>query len=170
MGNQQNSDMEIWQATNARFGIWKFNRAGQPEAYAVKPNQKVSISVAERQYNDDMNRDRPNTGGGPFKNGYLMPVQLVETAEDYAEVVDNPNHLSDDDIKALLKVKQADFAERIEEMENKALLERIYEIASNTDSVTMSKMRLLEEIHYKIVNPHRDPMNDEAGKIGLSMG
>ena len=164
-------EKETWKAvSNVRFGIIKFDRLGNPVRTSVKPGDTVTLSVEERLYNQDRaaGHRRGAEAVDPFKNGNLKPVKLVETAEDYAEVADNPNHMNDDDIKAMLKIKVADFKKRIDEIDNPSLLQRIKEIADeNPDLVTVGKLRHLDDKLEPILHPHSEPMNDEAGRIGL---
>ena len=165
-----NNEQERWQShSQVPFGIIKFDRMGNPVRTMVKPGETISVSVDERLYTQA--KAENSTRGSAvdsFTNGDLKPIQLVETAEDYAEIADNPNHMNDDDIKAMLKIKVADFKKRIDEIDNPALLQRIKQIADeNPDLVTVGKLRHLDEKLEPILHPHSQPRNDEASRIGL---
>lgn len=166
----EEQEQETWKSVApVRFGIMKFDRLGAPVRTSVKPGDTISVSTDERLYNQARaaNHQRGSVTD-PFTNGHLKPLTLVDTAEDYAEISDNPNHMDDDDIKAMLKVKVADFKKRVDEIENPALLQRIKQIADeNPDLVTVGKLRHLDDKLEPILHPHAEAMDDEAGRIGL---
>lgn len=166
----ENNEQERWQSVSpVTFGIIKFDRLGNPVRTAVKPGEVVSVSVDERLYNQNKaENSKRGAAVDSFTNGDFKPVKLIDTAEDYAEVANNPNHMNDDDIKAMLKIKVADFKKRIDEIDNPALLQRVKQIADeNPDLVTVGKLRHLDEKLEPILHPHSQPRNDEASRIGL---
>lgn len=130
MANEQ----ETWE--NVGLGgiqIFKFGRNGNPEAHIVKGGGKISLSPDERVYNQDV---ASNDLGDFFRNGAMMPVRLVETAADYAEIVENPNHYADSDIQKLLTLKVGELRSKLAEIDNPVTVRRIHEIASETDLTT----------------------------------
>lgn len=76
-----------------------------------------------------------------FSNGQLQPVRILDSVEDAREIAENPNLMSEAEMRALFKasVKTPEFAERIGTVTNQAALERLLDIAEEEDA-TISKV------------------------------
>lgn len=139
------AETETW-LNSGKGEIWivRFDHSGKLKEVPVRAGRQIVLETRERQINQDR---AALPSSDPFLNGDLVPVRLVDSAEDYAEIANNPNHISEDDMKALFKLKAADFKERIGEITNSATINRILEIA-NDDSlklnVTLAQMKALE--------------------------
>ena len=92
-----------------------FDHQGQLVSLPVRSGKKVLLSVQERQINQEQAYTKDVD---MFTNGRLTPLKLVDTAEDYIDIANNPNHLSEDDMKDIFKLKCKDFAARIDEITN----------------------------------------------------
>jgi hypothetical protein len=68
-----------------------------------------------------------------FLNGVLQPVRLLEDAEDFERLKASPNHVSEDDVRSMFRLKAAAFTERLSQISNAAALERLMEIARSEE-------------------------------------
>lgn len=147
------ADFETWEnVAKGRIQIWKMGRQGQPEAFVLPPGGKVTLTPEDRLYNQDI---ALTEFGDFFRNGTLMPVRLVDTAVDYAEVADNPNHLAQSDIEDLIKAKVADLRVKLAEITNPVTMARIHEIADEMD-LTASKRAAVEERYAELCVPKNE--------------
>jgi hypothetical protein len=120
-----------------------FDHQGQLVSIPVRAGKKVLLSVQERQINQEQAYTKDVD---MFSNGRLTPLKLVDTAEDYIDIANNPNHLSEDDMRDIFKLKGKAFAARIAEITNVLALKRMHEIAADeTNGVSMASYRALEK-------------------------
>lgn len=68
-----------------------------------------------------------------FTNGMLIPVRLIDP-EDEAEFAANPNLMTEDDMRSLVKGHAGTFAKRLKEVTNVLLVKRWIEIAKDSDA------------------------------------
>jgi len=133
-------EKETWEnPTRSNIWIKTFDPQHNLRSERIKPQGKIALSVEERLINQDLAWDSKDD---IFKNGTLVPMRLIESAEDYAEHANNPNNLSESDMVALFKLTAAKFKARLEEIENVAALDRIVKL-SETDDVgaTMAQVK-----------------------------
>jgi hypothetical protein len=146
-------EKETWEnPTRSNIWIKTFDPQHNLRSERIKPQGKIAVSVEERLINQDLAWDPKDD---VFKNGTLVPMRLIESAEDYAEHANNPNNLSESDMVDLFKLSAAKFKDRLEEIENIAALDRIVEL-SETDSTgaTMAQVKAAAA-RLDAVNPSR---------------
>lgn len=154
MANEQ----ETWE--NVGLGgiqIFKFGRNGNPEPFIVKGGAKISLTPDERVYNQDV---ASTEAGNFFGNGSLMPVRLVDTAADYAEIVENPNHYADSDIEKLLALKVGELRAKLAEIDNPVTIRRVHEVAANTD-LTTTKVQAVQDRFDDFFVPENEGIVDD---------
>lgn len=140
---------ETW--TNPGGGlvyILTYDPAGKLRSTPVRAGKQVTLSIEERKINQDR---AASENSDIFTNGSLIPVRLVETADDYAEIASNPNLIDEDDMRSLFKLKGAAFKEKLAKISNESALDRILQIAEQADSddsdikVTMVQFKAIEK-------------------------
>lgn len=151
------ADKETWENLSRQpCVIPSINFRGETAQKIVPPGREFQISAEERQLYqsrvDDPKRDK-------FMNGTYKAVKLVETAEDYAEVMDAPDRLSEDDLKALLKGQAATVEKKVAEIDNPVTIQRLIDIAIEND-VARSKLEVLEARHDELTALPNEPLND----------
>lgn len=140
-------DVETWR--NARKGliyVATFDPlTKRRQSVAVRPDRTVSLTTQERQLNQDMCTSHDLD---PFSNGSLVPVELVETAEDYEQITSNPNILDESDMEEILKLKTPSLKKRLGEITNTVAVERLLELATSEDNeanLTMAALKAIED-------------------------
>jgi len=137
------TDKETWQ-NPGKGDVWilVFNHEGKLESRPIRSGGKIHLTTQERMINQERAWSKD---ADLFSNGRLQPVRLLDTAEDYRELASNPNHLSENDLKAILKLKGAPFTNKLAKITNKLALERLVEIAQDDSlNVTMNQFKALE--------------------------
>jgi len=123
--------VEQWKnQTQSTAFVLKFDRYQNLISELVSPGKTVTVTKEEREINQDRaaldNLD-------VFKNGILLPVKLVDP-EDEREFAENPNLMSEDDLRNLLKLSKPAFVKRINEISNIYPLLRLDELAKEDDT------------------------------------
>ena len=148
------TEKETWE--NGKAGpiyIRTFHR-GEERMSKVPSGGRVSITPEERE----MNQVRVmNDGQDFFTNGDLVPVRLVESAEDYEELASNPNLLGESELRDLFSLKVDDFKDKVGEIQNLRVVERLIDIADEVPSVAKSKLVAL--------NDKREELTPKLGAI-----
>lgn len=130
---------EIWQ--NMSLGVvvvQKFDRRGEVTDELVPGGQKTSLTKDERLFNMDQAADAKLDN---FSNGSLVPVRLIDDA-DAAEIASNPNLLTEDDLRKLVKIKKG-FPAKVNEIGNYTTLNRLKQIAEEEDA-SVNQVRAIE--------------------------
>lgn len=129
-----NTDSVVVLVTRGEYAIEKDLR--------VEGRKKFQITPADRRMNQDRIAD-PRFD--PFLNGTLAPVSLVEGEWDNDLLRSNPNVLTEEEMKSLLKERNPQkFAERLETVDNEATLRRLLEIAYEVDA-SVSRVAALQK-------------------------
>jgi hypothetical protein len=127
----RNVEKEIWENPHkGNVFIKTYDHTGKLVSSCIRGGKKLAISIEERLLNQEMAASEKQD---LFMNGMLRPVQLIESAEDYAEIANNPNLISDSEIKELFNLKAADFKARISSIDNEITMNRILEVAQEMD-------------------------------------
>lgn len=133
-------DLETWQnAGRSRVIIKKFAHSGELVDHIIKGQQKLSVTSHERRLNQEMAAD---ADWDPFNNGTFIPVLLVETAEDLEQIKSNPNLMSEDDMRALLRQHFKQVQSRLRDIKSETVLNRLAEIAHEED-VSVGKVEAI---------------------------
>lgn len=138
---ETNSEVETWKnASASRVVIKKFSYDGKLKDEIVRGHGVVTVSAQERKINAEMAADASQD---VFSNGALLPVQLVETADDLEQIQENPNLLSETDMGELLDGHHKTLESRLGEISSKATVSRLLEIAQERD-ITTGKLKAIE--------------------------
>jgi hypothetical protein len=106
----------------------------------VGPGSSINIETSDRKMNQAITA---HPSKDFFTNGRLVPVRLIESAEDYEELSSNPNLIGDNEIKDLLGTRVG-FKKAIAEISNVAVLLRLKEFSESDDDVTAAQIRALD--------------------------
>lgn len=138
-------DFELWRsAIEGEVWIKQYDRRGDEISVRVPAGKEFRILPEERQINQEMAAE-PHLD--PFQNGMLIPVQLVESAEDFEELQDNPNHLTETDMAGLLD-KPGDIealSAALDKVNNPTTIVRLLAIAEGRDETTLKQVNLIRE-------------------------
>lgn len=145
-------EAELWENTTAgRICLRFYNQQGMLVDKLVGSRQKFQITPKERLLNQEMAAD--NTLD-VFKNGTFAPVRLIESAEDLEEIRNNPNLVTDVDMKAMLSDRRSLKAlqAHLDSITNPYALKRMLEIANEDEGSTARQVKAIEE-RLKAVSP-----------------
>lgn len=155
-------EKETWTSTRAGdLYLETIDAQGNLKTTVVRSGGKITLTPMERQinqeraYSDDVDF---------FKNGALVPVRLLESAEDYAEIANNPNHIDEKDMLDILKLNTNALKKRLSEVTNDQAVERMLELARDEDNdldITMAKFRAIENRLTELRPDEREIVVDE---------
>lgn len=139
------TEKEAWQNTSrGSVYVKKYGARGEETTVRVLGGQVVTLSPEERKLTT-MAIPPKNKHLNVFENGVLIPLQLVDSAEDYEEIASNPNLLGDSDIREALREKTPTLKKTLAEISNVNLVRRFQELAAEEeDKMTMPKIRAIE--------------------------
>ncbi len=141
-------EKEIWKNVSkgvALINVYDHNNAEVQRM--VRSQKTIEVTEKERLHLNTERAMRPGTD--VFSSGAMVPVQLLETTSDKAEIEANPNQLTDKDITELLSLQWKKFDTAIADVTNIQALERLYDMADADDNTTVRqldaiKARILE--------------------------
>lgn len=157
------SEHEEWQS-NIEGVIWvnKLDRRGEVTHEQVKPGGVVRLLPEERRMNQEQAAEQDLD---VFTNGHLIPVRLVETADDFDRLKGNPNHMTAADMSVLVSNPKA-LKAKVAEVDNAATLRRLLDVANGPDSDAKVKdVRIIEERLVSVLHPEGDPTVVEIEQI-----
>lgn len=134
-------EVETWE--NASRGIvWvkKLDRMGNLKDEVIRAGMKVVLSTEERMFNQD---SAATEDLDVFKNGRLIPVRLIETAEDAKEIAANPNLISESEMRGLFKAHHKTFEAKVNSITNVVALERMSAMAEE-ENASLRQVNLLQ--------------------------
>ena len=139
---------ETWKnATLGSIGILKLDVRGIEQGTVVRAGKTVSLTVDERRLNQDHAASKAKD---LFSNGALTPIRLIDDEQmaesaEYKEIEDNPNFISEDEMRALFTSKRIDvFRKKLADIENINVLNRIAELAASEDA-KVSQVEAIEK-------------------------
>lgn len=135
--------LEQWKNVAAgKFFVKKFGeRAGKTETEMVGGGSVFGILPAERRLNQ---RAVHNPKDDPFTNGNFVHIHLIEGESDTEALKASTQGLTEDELKAIYKLKGAAFANRIEQLTERVTLQRLLEVGVILD-VPNSKVSAVSE-------------------------
>lgn len=140
--------------TRGKHGVIKLDRFGNEIHEIVGPGKTVQLTTDERKQNQER---AAHPKMDIFTNGSMSPVVLLDE-EDKAEFANNPNLMTDTDLKALFKLHPATFKSKVGSIDNSYTLIRLREIAQDPDvGATVAKLKVVEDRLYE-VNPNSPVM------------
>lgn len=126
------SDVETWKNASAgKVWVWVHDRTGKRTDRHLTSGSKIQITPLDRQLNQEM---AANAELDPFRNGILVPVRLVETAEDFADIEGNPNHITEDEVVELFNAPWKTFDKRVGEISNLSTINRMVALAQGDET------------------------------------
>jgi|JI9StandDraft_1071089.scaffolds.fasta_scaffold01623_12 hypothetical protein len=159
-------ERETW--TNPGKGlvyILQFDANHKPTSKGVRPGHKITLTVEERQ----MNQDRAAAPDRDlFTNGSLVPLRLVESASDYAEIAANPNLLGESDMRELFKLKATTFKDRLDSIDNPILVARMIEIANEEDAKGEDAEFTVYMAHFKHLERRLKQLQGTSGVVEVT--
>lgn len=126
-------DFETWKSNiEGTIIVKRYDRKGDEKDERIASGQEIRLLPEERRLNQEIAAE---PGQDPFQNGMLVPMKLVESADDYDDLRGHPNHLTEDDMRKLLaNPKQiAKLEEGISSISNPTTLVRLLAIAEEPD-------------------------------------
>ncbi len=170
-------EFETWENRN-RSEIW-INRTdfkGEIQSVRVPPGQRVEISPEDRiRYNQEAAWDSSLDW---FSNGALSQVYLLDTAEDYEELVSNPNTKSETELRALLDLNANELKKELAQITSALVLQRLKgyvesDEADKADNITVAKVKAVnarfEELNGPRTGKKFDSFEESVAKpISLS--
>lgn len=137
-------ETERWEnATKGRVVVRKFDARGNLGHEMVNPGRAVNLTPQERITNQEL---AANEELDVFKNGTMQPLRLLDGSEDAQEIASNPNHLSDSDVKSLVKGHHKTLEKRLSEITNPAALQRLLEVAKSEDSSISTVQKIQDRL------------------------
>lgn len=100
-----------------------------------------------------------------FSNGMLTPVRLIEGEADLAEMAENPNLMTEEDMLALVKSHPKTFEKKITEITNPVVVKRLISMAHEEDCTVKrveSLQARLEEVTEVSTNKHETRMAEDG--------
>lgn len=153
------TDMETWEnATKGRVWIKKFGADGRLRDEIVGSGRSIHLTDAERRINQEMAATEELD---VFKNGILQPLRILDGTEAAKEIAENPNHLSDSDIKSLVRGHHKTLDARLKAIRNPSALQRLLEAAREEDA----SISVLERIKARL-SEVAPSLYDEVTPIG----
>lgn len=139
-------DFETWKSAIAGVIVVKrFDRKGDILDEAIHSGKSIMLTPEERRLNQEIAAE---PGLDPFQNGMLIPVKLLESADDYEDLKGNPNHLSEPEMRALLANPKAfdKLKGTLGSLSNPVTLQRLLAIAEEPDvDATVRQIRAINE-------------------------
>lgn len=150
----EKNKMEVWK-NEGRGDIYikRLDANNRERSELVPPGREVRIDPEERMLNQSMAYD---VSADIFSNGRLSAVKIFDTAEDYEEIVENPNSRSDQELLGLISEHGTKFKAEVEKITSIHTLTRLSEILNdpNTDNekITVAKRDAVDE-RLKLLRP-----------------
>jgi hypothetical protein len=140
--DRNKTNQEAWKnVTPGVAAVYKFNTRGELEHELVQGSRTLNLTPEERRINQEMCADEAND---LFQNGILVPVRLIDD-EDIEDIKGNPNHITEEDMRALLKGNVKTFDAKLGEITNAFTVRRMFEMAGADDlDVSHRKVQSLE--------------------------
>lgn len=135
---EDSNKYETWKnATRSTVVLKKHDRKGNLVDEVIRGGKIFAITPEERRMNQEI---AANQKQDMFMNGLLAPVRLLESSDDVQELQSNPNHMTDEDIIEVFKIKSAKaFKERVSAVTNPLTLKRMLEVAHLEEANAMVK-------------------------------
>lgn len=157
-------ERETWKnSTGARIYVLVNDpfTPGKMDQRLISPGAEFSITPLERKRNEEVS---PIVN--PFKNGFLSPVELVETAADFEALQSEPNVRSDSELAELLGQHANKLKAELASIDSYRLVERMIEMAdAGSVDVSVAKMKALQERLDEIKPVVNRELGDQTGDI-----
>lgn len=135
--------LELWRnGGRGRVLVNRFGNDGKVRAELIGGGKAFHLTPTERRMNQEM-AALPSLD--VFSNGTLQPVRLLDGEPDTQALLDNPNHIPDDDARKVFKLGDPQFKARIEAVTNGAALENLRTLAQERQTrATVWQLQVIE--------------------------
>lgn len=159
------SDQEIWKnVSRGKRGILRAQAGSKPKRELVNPGREVVLTRADREA---YHRVAADDSLDVFKNGALVPVEILDETV-MREFADNPNLITEDDMVKLFKMPQVKFEEKLGQINNIYALERMMEIAENSENIAVRKYKRVSEKMTGLTEAEKDKAATSAQRKAAS--
>ncbi len=135
--------VETWESvTDAQHYIVKEDRRGDEAYTPVLGHRQFKLTTYERMLTQDKVVEKVND---PFVNGSFRPVIVPENLT----IETNPNALSNEDIHRIFAASQTAWEENLALIDAPATLQRMINLAEESDSISFARVRELEAKYAK---------------------
>lgn len=153
---RRQDDKEVWLNPNAGYRyVEQQNFKGEMAAVEIAPGQKFTISTFDRMINQERTIKKEDD---MFTNGTFSRVKLIDTAEDYAELAENPNIMSDSDLESMFSLTTAAFKKKLQEIENTRVIERLQRLSEKESLKASVAQQNALKARLDEVDPDRDKL------------
>lgn len=156
--------LELWRnGGRARVVVKRFGHDGKVRSELIGAGKAFHLTPTERRMNQEMTA---TPAQDIFTNGTLQPVRLLDGEPDTQSLLDNPNHIPDDDARKVFKLPDPQFKARIDAVTNEAALQTLLNLANERSTrATVWQMRAVEA-RLAAVAPAVDHIRGEAPAQG----
>lgn len=135
---------ETWMnSSKGRAGVVKYDRLGNRTQELLRSGGKIDLTTDERLMNQELAAD---DSLDIFKNGILVPVHLLEDAEDAEEIAQNPNLKSETELKSMFKLQWKKFETEVASISNAAAIERMIDLTEDSSvEATVRQVGVLKD-------------------------
>lgn len=156
--------LELWRnSTRGRVSIKKFGPDGRTRSELIGAGKAFHLTPTERRHNQEL-AALPKLD--VFSNGTCQPVRLIDEEFDTTALLNNPNHIPDDDARKVFKLSDGQFKERLDSVTNEAALHRLHDLANDRQTrATVWQLRAVEA-RLASVAPAPDHIRPEAASAG----
>jgi hypothetical protein len=159
---EREPDKETWQVAIAGHVVLKqYTQQGDLGDVVVAGGRKFHISPKERRINQEM---AATEDLDMFSDGTLVPVSLIEGSEDAAKLANNPNIISESEMKDLFSEHWKKFDERVDQIANQAALQRLLEMASDPESGATVRQAETIKARLAVLNPNAPNEHVQLGE------
>lgn len=137
-------NQETWKSDiSGTIILRRLDHRGEMTRTEIVPAGKTfHITAEERRLNQE---EVASPEFDVFRNGMLRPVRLLDSAEDARELAENPNVMSDTDMRSLLKSHFKTFTSKLGEISNPFALERMLALATSPEvDATISRVEAIK--------------------------
>lgn len=123
----ENTGLEVWKnTTEGRVGLMRLGDYGRTRRERIEGGRQFTITPGERR----LNQNKANSESQDvFTNGVLLPVTLLPDEPDTATLLQNPNLVTELDMRAILKLKGDQLLDRVSTITNASVLEELIAMA-----------------------------------------
>lgn len=152
------SSFEEWSSTIAGEVYVKVTRGNEIIDQRVPSGGTVLLSTEDRQLNQ---RLAYSPDADVFSDGTLVPVVLLDTAEDYEDIKANPNLMSIPEMKELLNMNTNAFKKAIKDISSLRTLHLIRGFAEEDDTTSNAMLKAIKD-RLSEVQPSPNGEDDES--------
>lgn len=126
------ANLETWKnVTAGTVFIRRLDHRGElTRDEQIDPGKTFHVTPEERRINSEIAASEHLDF---FRNGQFTPVRLLDDSEEARELANNPNVMSETDMKTLVKATASAFEQKLATITNPVTLERLLNVAHELD-------------------------------------